>query len=592
MIRFENVSKNFGSRQLFANLTFTLGRRERCALLGRNGSGKTTLLKMIAGLDSCDSGSIVLPKNYKVGIVSQHAVWSGSTPLEEAITALTDPQEEWKAKKVLFNLGFDNDLLQAPIATLSGGYCLRLQLAKLLLSEPDLLLLDEPTNYLDIKTIRWLCEFLRKWPNEIIAISHDRDFLDAISTHTIGIHRQKLVRVEGGTAKYFEYILQQEEQHEKLVERTEKQRAHLQKFVDRFGAKASKATQAQSKQKQMDKLPQLEALTAIYALNFNFREKPTAAAQLIRVESCSFQYDQKPNLFEDLTFSLRPGSRLCFAGRNGKGKSTLLRILKGELQPLSGTIHYHPSCSIGYFGQTNIDRLDPKKTIEEELLASAPDLSFEQMKKIAGVMMFTQDETKKRIGVLSGGEKSRVLLAKILASPVNVVLLDEPTNHLDIESIEALLEAIEAFNGAVCLVTHSELLLDRIAQELIIFEDEAVYHYLDGYRSFLNVKGWSDATKETSAPTKGTSTVGLSTAESSKKRLSPSTLKRKIEQVEAAICAAEIKKEEAEKNLSQEKVYQDKEAVKHWTNVQLELEEKLTALFCELEALYLEQMTL
>ncbi len=546
MIRFDSISKSYGGRTLFKNLSFSIGKGERCSLLGRNGTGKTTLLRLISGEETVDSGNIFIPKNYRIGMLAQHARWKAESALEEACL-VTDA--EWKASKMLFNLGFDDALLEGPISALSGGYSLRLQLAKLLLSEPDLLLLDEPTNYLDIKTIHWLETFLRKWPTEIISISHDRDFLDAISTHTMGLHRNELIRLPGTTAQYFSYILQKEEQHQKLLEKTGKQKANLQNFITRFGAKASKAKQAQSKQKMMDKLPQLEALAHIYALDFNFRESPSSAEVLINLDSVGFSYPDKPELFDDLSLTITPESRICFAGRNGRGKSTLLKLVRGDLTPTSGTIKFHPGCKIGYFGQTNIDRLNPQHTIEEEIATATPGLSYEQIKSIAGVMMFTQDDSKKRISVLSGGEKSRVLLAKILATPVNILLLDEPTNHLDIESIEALAEAIENFQGAVCLVTHSEMLLSRLSDTLVIFEDEKVFVFPDDYATFIETQGWKDEEAAAKSVKKETSEKHLraQTVKDRSQLLGP--IRKEIERLEKNIELLEKEKSEVEKKL-------------------------------------------
>ncbi len=600
MIRFDSISKSYSGKILFSNLTLSLNKGEKCALLGRNGSGKTTFFRLITGLESADAGEIYIPKNYRIGMLAQHATWKKESPIEEAEYIL-DENDQWKASKMLYNLGFDDTLISAPISSLSGGYCLRLQLAKLLLSEPDLLLLDEPTNYLDIKTITWLTQFLKRWPKEILAISHDRDFLDAISTHTIGLHRQELVRIQGKTNDYFTYILKKEEEHQKLVEKTSKQKEHLQNFIQRFGAKASKAKQAKSKQKMIDRLPELESLNAMSNLDFEFRQHQIEAQILIELNHVGFGYshktqpsdsnDQKGELFNNLSFQLSQGSRFCFAGRNGRGKSTLLRVILGDLQPTSGKVKYHPQCKIGYFGQTNIDRLDPTKTIEEEILISAPDLAYQQIKAICGAMMFTQDDSKKRIGVLSGGEKSRVLLAKILATPVNVLLLDEPTNHLDLESIEALINALESFDGAVVLVSHSELLLSRISESMVIFEDDEVFVYPDSYSLFLKEKGWkTDAPIKQETETKTLSSKhqkALSLQEKSK-TLSP--VKREIERIEKSIAESEALLKKTEANLL--KVIESKLShdIERESKELSRIEKFIEKLFEDLEVQYLKKI--
>ncbi len=570
MIRCEKISKEYNGKTLLQEISFTLGKGEKVALVGRNGSGKSTLFRIISGSEESQSGSVFLPRGYRIGVLEQHAKHSFDTVLQEAISSIKNEEEasDWKAERILFCLGFSEELLQAHPMTLSGGYTLRLQLAKLLLSDPDLLLLDEPTNYLDIKTIQWLIQFLKAFRGEIIAISHDRDFLDAISTHTMGIHRQKLHKIEGTTSDYFRFIWAQEEIHQKTVEKIEKEKANLQKFIDRFGAKATKAKQAQSRAKAIERLPELEKLVAIDSLAFSFKNAPFGAKTILSATDLSFHYpDKESDLFSHLSFSLSPGETLCIAGRNGKGKSTLLRLLKGELTPTTGHITLHPSVSVGYFGQTNIDRLSSDLTIEDEVKLANPLLTYEEIRSIAGVMMFSGDDAKKKIKVLSGGEKSRVLLGKILATPIQLLLLDEPTNHLDMESIEALALALEEFEGASVIVTHSEALLHRLADSLIIFDEDEAFFYPSTYQDFLERKGWkSDSILQKEGakllPSQIAKKDDISTTTASSQRheralrvqerakmLKP--ILKAIEQIENEISTREKKKKECEDSLIQ-----------------------------------------
>ena len=286
----------------------------------------------------------------------------------------------------------------------------------------------------------------------------------------MGIHRQKVSKVQGNTIAFYEQIMQQEEIHEKTRLNLEKKREHLQGFIDRFGAKASKATQAQSKQKMLSRIPVLENLKNLYHLDFQFNEANFPGKKMLDAHEISFSYDLSSGqpLIENFSLSVEKGERIAIIGKNGRGKSTLLRLLAEELDPKSGTIKSSDNLSIGYFGQTNIDRLHPQHTIEEEISIANPKLNRTQVKAICGLMMFSGDKSTKPNGILSGGEKSRVLLGKIIASPCNLLLLDEPTHHLDMESIEALIDAIEDFQGAVIMVTHSELILKRMVLNKIV----------------------------------------------------------------------------------------------------------------------------
>ncbi len=302
-------------------------------------------------------------------------------------------------------------------------------------------------------------------------------------------------KVKGDSIHFFEQIMQKEEIYEKTRQNLEKKREHLQGFIERFGAKASKATQAASKQKALGRIPVLENLKNLYELDFQFNEANFYGKKMLEAQDVSFSYnpEQLPLLIEKFALTIEKGERIAFIGKNGRGKSTLLRLLAGDLKPNEGEIKRSDNLEIGYFGQTNIDRLHPRHSIEEEIAAANPKLSYTQVKAICGLMMFTGDKSKKLNGVLSGGEKSRVLLGKIVASPCNLLLLDEPTHHLDMESIEALIDAIEDFQGAVIMVTHSELILKRMAlNKIVVCSENKQEIFLGTYEEFLDSKGWDD----------------------------------------------------------------------------------------------------
>lgn len=501
MIQVTGLTKGFGTQQLFEEVTFTLGRGERIGLVGRNGSGKSTLFKILLGEELADKGEVIIPKNYRIGTLKQHLSFTEPTIIEEGMTALRpDAQfDQYKVEKMLMGLGFKtSDFNRAP-SDFSGGYQIRLNLAKVLLAEPDCLLLDEPTNYLDIVSMRWLTKFLRAFRGEMILITHDRGFMDDVTTHTMGIWRQHLVKIPGGTEKYFEQIILEEEIHEKTRINSEKKKKDLEEFVNRFKAKASKATQAQSRMKLLEKMPDLEALAMVSTLDFEFNHKECPGKVLVEVNDLAFGYGEEP-LFSDLNFTITRGDKVAIIGKNGKGKSTLLNLLAGELTPTQGNISRNVNLLMGHFGQTNISRLHMDNSIEEEIAAANPDLLPQRVRAICGTMMFTGDLAKKKIKVLSGGERARVLLGKLLARPTNLLLLDEPTNHLDQESVEALTLELQSYPGAVIIVTHSESLLREVAQSLVVFHHDKAEFIRESYDGFLTKIGWEE--EEESTPVK------------------------------------------------------------------------------------------
>lgn len=541
MIQFDGVGLAFSGHPLFEGACFTLQKGERCGLVGRNGSGKSTLFRLIDGALEPDHGAVSIPKNYRIGYLQQHIHFTKPTLIEEAALGLPPGEEEslYKAEKILFGLGFTEEDLETSPDLFSGGYQLRLNLAKVLISEPNCLLLDEPTNYLDILSIRWLTGFLSRWPGEFILISHDREFMDQVTTHTMGIHREKLRKIKGTTIDFFQQILMEEELHEKTRIKSEKKRAHLQSYVDRFGAKASKAAQAQSKVKMIARIPVLEQLNQLSELSFAFQEAPFPGKKMLETKHLQFSYTEEP-LIEDFSLEIEKGERIAIIGKNGRGKSTLLRLLGGDLAPLKGELEFSENTRIGYFGQTHIERLNGQHKIEEEIALANPSLNYTEIKGIAGAMMFSGDLSAKKISVLSGGEKSRVLLGKIVAKPCNLLLLDEPTHHLDIESIEALIDALEDFSGTVVIVTHSELILRRLCLDKIILCEEAKQTvFLGTYDEFLEKIGWEEK-KKTPAPKANEPNLRHQRAEEVTKRaaiLKP--IEKQIQECEQKLAALE-----------------------------------------------------
>jgi len=498
MIKITDLCKSFGSRILFDNLNLNINAKEKVGLVGRNGHGKTTLFKIILNETEYDSGLVSIPKNYKVGYLRQHISFTKPTVLQEACLALphAEKDETWKAEKILSGLGFSqSDMLKNPLE-FSGGYKIRINLAKVLLSDADMLMLDEPNNYLDIVAIRWLSGFLRSWKGELMLITHDRNFMDGVITHCSAIHRTKARKVEGNTQKLYEQIEKEEEIYEKTRLNVEKKRKQTEIFIRRFRAKARLAGMVQSRIKCLEKQEDMRELTAIEDLDFSFSPLPFNAAKMMGVHNLGFGYTKDNILIDKLNFDVLKKDRICVIGKNGKGKSTLLKILADRLTAVEGSIKKHPDLKISYFVQSDAANLTPNKTVFEEIISSDNQCLPQRARNIAGNMMFSGDDALKKIEVLSGGEKSRVLLGKILVRPCHLLLLDEPTNHLDMESCEGLIDAVNEFEGSVILVTHNEELLHNIAEKLIVFDRDKVGVFDGTYQDFLNAKGWEDESDE------------------------------------------------------------------------------------------------
>lgn len=492
MIQVFNLAKSFSGRKLFEEVSFSVSPRERIGFVGRNGAGKSTIMKIIMGQETPDQGEVVVPKSYRIGYLDQHIHFTMPTLLEECCQALPEENQYdyYKAEIILEGLGFSVEDLQKDPNSFSGGFQLRINLTKVLLQEPNMLLLDEPTNYLDILSLRWLESFLSKFPGEVILITHDREFMDTVVTHVMGISRLLIRKVKGDTKQYYEQILLEEEIHEKTRAKQIKKVEQLQSFVDRFGAKASKATQAQSKLKQIKKMSILGSLSEEMSLGFRFNYEKTLAKNMLTVEDLSFGFPGQELLFSNLHFTLAQGECLAIIGKNGKGKTTLLNVLADYLQPITGSITFHPTTKLGFYEQTNRKKLGLGNDIVEEISSANPLLSFTAVRAICGAMMFPGDDAKKKIKVLSGGEQSRVLLGKVLAQTSNFLMLDEPSNHLDMESIEAITEEINQFEGPRIIVTHNEDMLRNLATKLIVFREDSAQLFNGTYDEFLESIGW------------------------------------------------------------------------------------------------------
>ncbi|PIZ13168.1 MAG: ABC transporter ATP-binding protein [Elusimicrobia bacterium CG_4_10_14_0_8_um_filter_37_32] len=495
MIHLINITKSFGTQLLYDDITLSINSREKIGLVGKNGYGKTTLFNLILGNTQPDYGEISIPKNYRIGHLEQHINFTQDSVLKEGCLGLReeDKYDTWKVEKILSGLGFSKEDMNKNPSVFSGGYQIRLNLAKVLVAEPNLLLLDEPNNYLDIVASRWLLNFLRAWKNELVVITHDRGFMDSFTTHTVTIHRRKIRKLRGTTKKIHEQIETEESVYEKTRLNDENKRRQLTVFIDRFRAKARLAGQVQSKILALEKMDEKKQLEKIEKLDFSFNAIPFVSAQMLAAKEVSFSYDGKePYLIKDFSLNVGKKERICVIGKNGKGKSTLMNLLASELSPIKGTIKKNPGLKIGYFGQPNLLRLNPANTVLDEIMSASPSNSLQAARNIAGMLMFKEDNALKQVSVISGGEKNRVMLAKIVITPCQILLLDEPSNHLDMDSSEALMEAVNEFEGSVIMVTHNEMFLKGIAKRLIIFDEDKVTLYEGGYQDFLDRIGWRD----------------------------------------------------------------------------------------------------
>lgn len=501
VINISGLRKTYPGHVLFDDADLVVGRGERVGIVGRNGTGKSTLLRIVAGDETADGGSVVLPKRYTVGHVAQHLRFEGGSVLEEAESALRPNADGWvethRAEAVLSGLGFDDDLCARHPDVLSGGFRMRLALARVLLAEPDLLLLDEPTNHLDVVSVRWLERFLRGWRGEVLLVTHDRAFMDAVCTHTAALTGARFRKVSGGTAKLYSQLAQEAETESRMSANAERRRREILDFAARFRAKATKARAVQSRLKRLEEVTVRDADREGTA-GIRFTSAPFPGKTLLEMRSISFAWERESPILQDLSLTIGPGDRVGVAGPNGSGKTTFLRLVAGDLDPDSGQVKRSPNLETGWFGQSAHTILDESRTVEEEILDSLEAANRTRARGLAGRMLFRDEDAEKRICVLSGGERSRVLLTKVMAAPVNLLLLDEPTHHLDIETVEALSEALDAFRGAVVLVTHDEELLERHAERLLVFDDGTVTCHEAGYADFLERVGWS-AERDTSA---------------------------------------------------------------------------------------------
>ena len=508
MLTISDISKNYGPRTLFENASLQVNREDRVGIVGPNGAGKSTLFSLILNEESADSGSINLEKNVALGHLPQENAPAGDRTVLELATAPAHAHHddhapsdaEPRAKRILSGLSFREQDFDRPLRELSGGWVMRAYMARLLVQQPDLLMLDEPTNHLDLEALQWFQEYLRSYPGAILMISHDRNFLNRLCTQIVEIRQAKLIRYRGN---YEDYLAQREAAEAQLLAAWKNQQreiARKMEFVERFRAKNTKAAQAQSKLKQIEKMEKIEAPVAEgKKIDFEFPKAQRSGLKVISLRDICHAYGEHV-VYRGVDFEAQRGQRTVLVGPNGAGKSTLLKILAGAVAPQSGERALGHNVKLGYYSQWRVDMLDMNRTVLEEGLDTPQRVTEQFVRTALGCFLFRGDDVFKKVNVLSGGEKSRLALVKLLLDPPNLLLMDEPTTHLDMPSIEALIGALESFGGTLIFISHDVYFIERIANHVVRVEGGRLTHYPGGYQYYLDKSAKDAAAAAMAAP--------------------------------------------------------------------------------------------
>ena len=490
MLTIDHISMEFSSRPVLDDITFLINRKERIALVGKNGAGKTTLLRLIAGEYQPTSGRIARETDMTIGYLPQVMLFHDDRTLREEMMLVAHEDEARfvaEMDRTVIGLGFERKDFDRPCSEFSGGWRMRIELAKILLSHPDLLLLDEPTNHLDIESIQWLEDFLKTSPSAVLMVSHDRAFIDNVCNRTIEI---TLGRIYDYNVNYSKFVELRKERHEQQVRAYQNQQKMIQdteEFIERFRYKATKAVQVQSRIKQLEKLERLEVdLEDTSRLNLRFPPAPRSGDFPIIIEDLRKDFGSH-NVFHDVTFTIRRGEKVAFVGKNGEGKTTLVKCIMGQLDYL-GTLKIGHNVKIGYFAQNQAALLDEEKTVFETIDYVAVGDIRTKIRDILGAFMFGGEASEKKVKVLSGGERSRLAMIRLLLEPCNLLILDEPTNHLDMQSKDVLKAALQDFNGTLICVSHDRDFLNGLVSKVYEFGGGRVKEHLGGIYDFLRAK--------------------------------------------------------------------------------------------------------
>jgi ATPase subunit of ABC transporter with duplicated ATPase domains len=510
MISFSRIGKQYGKQVLFVDASFQLNPGEKIGLVGPNGAGKTTLFRMIVGEEAADEGDVSVPKKLSIGYFRQDVgEMSGRSVLDEAIAgsgrvgdlhhelealnhAMADPdqaddmdrilarfgevQEEYdhlggyaleaQAREILHGLGFEDDRIDGDVGALSGGWKMRVAMARVLLGRPDVLLMDEPTNHLDIESIIWLEAFLKTLPGALLMTSHDREFMNRIVSKVAEIDGGEITVYSGNYDFYERERAIREANREAAYARQQAMFAKEQRFIERFAAHAAKAAQVQSRVKALEKIEKVELPKRRRIVKFDFRQPARSGDQVAVLEGVTKAYGKR-TVHDGVNLLIRRGERWAVMGKNGAGKSTLLKMIAGQVLPDAGAVTLGASLQMGYFAQQSLDVLDPDLTIEEQLQKDFPDESIGMLRNLAGAFQFSGDDIDKKVRALSGGEKTRLVIARMMLNPPNFLVLDEPTNHLDLATKDMLLEALAGFEGTMIFVSHDRAFLRKLSNRVL-----------------------------------------------------------------------------------------------------------------------------
>jgi ATP-binding cassette subfamily F protein 3 len=594
MLTIADVSKSYGTRTLFSDVSLFIARSDRFGLVGPNGAGKTTLFNLILGDEAPDDGTIEWERGADFGFLPQESAPVGDETVLQIATSgkklLPETDDDYdidwtlepRAKKILAGLGFregDSDKLAK---TFSGGWVMRAHLARLLVAEPALLLLDEPTNHLDLEALLWFQDYLTRYPGGLVVISHDRAFLNTLCTGILELRNNTLNRYTGN---YDDYLAEKEarkDQQAAAFKNQQREIAHLQKFVDRFGAKASMASRAKSKEKQIERLEAVavdEPQDDLKRINFKFPQPPRSGLKVVELEHVQQAYGDHV-VYRDLNFTAERGQKIVLVGPNGAGKSTLLKILAGVVPINGGEFELGSNVVTGYFAQNRLDNLHAEATVFEnvmELRTNENQLTEQQARAILGAFLFRKDDVHKKVSVLSGGEKSRLALARLLVKPPNLLLMDEPTTHLDIASIDALVGALQNYDGTFIFISHDVYFIRALAKIVLHVHSGRLTPYAGNYDYYLEkskatneraalTAGFTDARpkqgKEATAPRTPTNASPLAPA----KKTNPSDLKKlriEVGHLEETVSKLETKQNELTTELEAPETYSEPGKAQH-----------------------------
>lgn len=617
LLQVNNITKHYGITPVLTHISFHVNDRERIGLVGVNGAGKSTLLQIISGELQADEGHVYKAKETQIGYLAQNSglqsnrsIWSemihvfshlieAEQELRELEHQIAEPSlagdpvryeetmhryselSEWfreqggyameaKVRGILSGMGFGDIDPETPIHTLSGGQKTRLALARMLLQQPDLLLLDEPTNHLDIDTLTWLEQYLRSYPGAVLVVSHDRYFLDAMVTSIVEIERHQAKRYTGNYTRYMELKAAEYESVMKQYEKQQDEIAKLEDFVRRNIVRASTTKRAQSRRKALEKMDRIEKpLGEMKRANFSFGIQRQSGKDVLRVSNASFSYDPGHPLFQAVNLNLDRGEIVALIGPNGVGKSTLLKALIGKNELTTGTIQWGTHVTIGYYDQEQTN-LNANNTVLEELWSAYPHMDEVRIRTVLGNFLFSGDDVQKKVGSLSGGEKARVALAKLMLQEANVLILDEPTNHLDLFSKEVLESALIDYEGTLLFISHDRYFLNKMAERIVELSANGTESYLGNYDDYIDKKQMLEeekqmkeaalaaaAIKNAAAPAADNLTGSKQYEQEKQNKREERARQRRIEQLEQQIAEFEQTLEELETLLTQPDVYND-----------------------------------